>query len=282
MAGNRSAELWVEDGILVLRSDYDEGFIAGLKLGIPSYLREWGRHDGVWRVSLSCKDTLLKLLSDYDYYLVDRTAGTAEASRARVETVTIRMNYVGNARRRNDGTVTAFGMDERGDWVYILPLAALQAWFGVTANPSQASNYYEVLGVKEGATLAEIKSGYRKGAKLWHPDVSSDPDAAGIFGILTEAYRVLSSDEDRRRYDVARRLIGKAPASVNRTTDTTVWSVPDRYRCGYLDVEGEWAVGMANPKMRIVRILKWQDIINRAGQRMVSRWVRDSIDYSWV
>ncbi len=62
-------------------------------------------------------------------------------------------------------------------------------------------DYYEVLGVSKNATTSEIKSAFRKLAKLYHPDVSKEPNAAEKFKEAQEAYAVLSDEEKRRQYD---------------------------------------------------------------------------------
>ena len=62
-------------------------------------------------------------------------------------------------------------------------------------------DYYEVLGINKNATTSEIKSAFRKLAKLYHPDVSKEPDAAEKFKEAQEAYAVLSDEEKRRQYD---------------------------------------------------------------------------------
>jgi hypothetical protein len=73
-------------------------------------------------------------------------------------------------------------------------------------------DYYVILGISSGATLADIKRAYRRLAKQYHPDVNAAPDAAERFRELTEAYDTLSDPDRRRRYD---RLYG---TSTGRTT----------------------------------------------------------------
>ena len=62
-------------------------------------------------------------------------------------------------------------------------------------------DYYEVLGIKKGATDDDIKRAYRVLAKKYHPDVSSEPDAETKFKEVQEAYDVLSDQGKRATYD---------------------------------------------------------------------------------
>lgn len=62
-------------------------------------------------------------------------------------------------------------------------------------------DYYESLGLKKGASEDEIKRAYKKLAKKYHPDVSSDKDAEHKFKEVAEAYSVLSDAEKKQNYD---------------------------------------------------------------------------------
>ncbi|HEC87704.1 MAG TPA: molecular chaperone DnaJ, partial [Thermoplasmata archaeon] len=62
-------------------------------------------------------------------------------------------------------------------------------------------DYYEILGVDRNASKEEIKKAYKKLARKYHPDVSSDPNAEEKFKEVSEAYAVLSDDEKRNLYN---------------------------------------------------------------------------------
>ena len=65
-----------------------------------------------------------------------------------------------------------------------------------------ALDLYQRLGLKRGASEAEIKKAYRSLAKQLHPDRNKDkPDAAKRFSEVTAAYDLLSDKDKRARYD---------------------------------------------------------------------------------
>lgn len=62
-------------------------------------------------------------------------------------------------------------------------------------------DYYEILGIKKGASKQEIKSAYRKLAKEFHPDRNKAADAETKFKEVQEAYEILSDDQKKSAYD---------------------------------------------------------------------------------
>lgn len=61
---------------------------------------------------------------------------------------------------------------------------------------------YELLGVRCGATAAELRRAYQRLARRLHPAVNpADPVAAERFRAVAEAFAVLSDPERRARYD---------------------------------------------------------------------------------
>ncbi len=63
-------------------------------------------------------------------------------------------------------------------------------------------DFYEVLGIKKGATAEEIKKAYRTKAKELHPDRNQDnPNAEAQFKEANEAYDVLKDETKKAAYD---------------------------------------------------------------------------------
>ncbi len=70
-------------------------------------------------------------------------------------------------------------------------------------------DYYKTLGVATDADLKAIKTAYRKLARKFHPDVSSETDAAERFKEVAEAYEVLGDEKKRAEYDEIRKHGGR-------------------------------------------------------------------------
>jgi molecular chaperone DnaJ len=80
---------------------------------------------------------------------------------------------------------------------------ASQDWFD--------KDFYKVLGVDKSATQAELKKTYRKLARQFHPDSKpGDAAAESRFKEISEAYSVLSDEEQRKEYDAVRAMGGGA------------------------------------------------------------------------
>lgn len=61
-------------------------------------------------------------------------------------------------------------------------------------------SYYDILGISESASSAQIKSAFRHLAKLYHPD--KNPQGKEQFAKILKAYEVLIDTSSRRQYDL--------------------------------------------------------------------------------
>ena len=65
----------------------------------------------------------------------------------------------------------------------------------------KSRDYYRILEVPPGASGDEIKQAFRRLARRYHPDVSSETEAEELFKRLNEAYEVLGDRDRRAAYD---------------------------------------------------------------------------------
>lgn len=62
-------------------------------------------------------------------------------------------------------------------------------------------DFYRILGVRQNATLAEIKRAYREKVKKFHPDAAGESSYQSEFTEVVQAYRVLSDSRQRNIFD---------------------------------------------------------------------------------
>jgi hypothetical protein len=97
------------------------------------------------------------------------------------------------------------------------------------------TNYYKVLGVKRTASRSEVKSAYRKLARLQHPDVNGGSEkAAREFALLSKAYRVLTDPQERVYHDQQLAAQSSAGYSILNSNN------PHAQRARNLAVQARW------------------------------------------
>jgi DnaJ-class molecular chaperone len=62
----------------------------------------------------------------------------------------------------------------------------------------EAPKHYRTLGLREGASIEEIKEAYRNLVKQYHPDITKDPATGEIFKRVVAAYKTLTVMERKR------------------------------------------------------------------------------------
>ena len=65
-------------------------------------------------------------------------------------------------------------------------------------------DYYQILGISDNATSAQIKRAYRSLVKVYHPDINPSMEAKVRIREITIAYEVLSNPIAKQQYDLQR------------------------------------------------------------------------------
>ena len=97
------------------------------------------------------------------------------------------------------------------------------------------TDYYKVLGVRRTASKSEVKSAYRKLARLRHPDLNGGSEgAAREFDLLSKAYRVLIDPQERAYYDNQLSSLSSSGGSILRSNN------PHAQRARNFAVQARW------------------------------------------
>jgi molecular chaperone DnaJ len=112
-------------------------------------------------------------------------------------------------------------------------------------------DYYDVLGIKRGASDADIKSAFRRLAKEHHPDRNPDDKTAEQkFKEINEAYEVLKDEQKRAAYDqfghAAFEGGGRGPGGFGPDFSSSMSDIFD-------DLFGEFMGGRRGPRQRTAR-----------------------------
>lgn len=90
---------------------------------------------------------------------------------------------------------------------------------------------YKLLGLTEGADIADVKKQYKLLAGVLHPDKNPEL-AGGLFTSITEAYNILKNPESKSAYDATgsvspndSKLLGQFQVFINEVIDNSLHTV---------------------------------------------------------
>jgi curved DNA-binding protein CbpA len=89
-------------------------------------------------------------------------------------------------------------------------------------------NYYEVLGISQTATAAEVEQAYRKVSKIYHPDAHDGISNPALFAAATKARDTLTDAQMRSLYDalLARPTVEPFPGYESRRPEPRAYTGP--------------------------------------------------------
>ena len=273
MIGRMRSSLEVDGEALVVHTPYDAGLVASIK-GLPPAERKYDAARKVWRVSPKHAPSIAQWIETY----LGETVSIPEIKDHYQTKISQKLvvRYVGACKARADGSSYAYGLIGMNgkDWGVIFPEQVLRDFFGGSvAMPGGQENYFGLLGINKGASADEVKSGFRRMAKIWHPDVCKEESAADVFRRVKLAYDILSDADTRARYEA-----GLALEALAGTSEPSVLERSYGYRAplrtGIIHVEGIKKLGVIEAS----KILSWEDIIDRQGRVLIVSWAKDAIE----
>ena len=253
----------IENNSYRVEFPYDPTAVAQIKRYIPNTDRAWDGGRKCWIIAGSQKKNAEIALGMSFPDII--------AKKQVAEMRLLEVRYLGQCKERAPGDYSAMGLLKNGQWGVIFSQDVLQAWFedggSVKSTPDTPQSLYAVLGARQSDDETAIKKAYFRMVKQWHPDVCKEPDANRMFLRIREAYDILRVPRSRGRYDAGLAL----EASIRKSEPVQNYR-DDNYRsplrCGWIMAEGVESIG----RFVVSKIIGWEDIVNAAGQTLVSSW----------
>ena len=259
----------LDDTTYIIDFRYDPVMVAQIKNTIPATGRKWDGDNKVWEVAAQYRDELVAI-----FPMTHVPPKPSLSANSKLHIFDVR--YIGRTKERGDG-FSSFGF-YNDEWSVIFPEDVLRQWFdgGIeVGQPLPSGNHYSVLGIKQSATPEQIKTGYRRMVKQWHPDVCKEANANDVFLKIQNAYQVLSDDRMKARYNA-----GLLFASTVEQPQSAGGGYAPPLRCGMILADATQSLG----RYIVTKIIQWEDITDRHGNTLVSSWVYGDTKHTeqWV
>lgn len=130
------------------------------------------------------------------------------------------------------------------------------------------ADYYSILGLSKNASEIEIKTAFRKLAKLYHPDKNpNDPNAKYLFELILKSYSTLINPHSRKRYD----------HSNNSEPVSKIHKAPPRQKG-----QKEWSVTEEDLKRRDYYKKHYQQVKSKTASAQTANSKTPYTDYKYV
>ncbi len=262
------SSITIDGNVLVYRSDYAPALVAALKATIPATDRRWDGGRKAWLVAPQHGQRLVDLTAQH----LRENIGLPKVAASMVarETRILEVRYLGATKDRGDGAPTAFGLVD-GEWAVVFSETVLREWFNAEARPDEVATLYAVLGVPPSAPDIDIKAAYRRMAKMWHPDVSQEPQSEEQFKRINRAYEVLRDPDMRARYNAGMALEASLRSQqdfAKELAQILSHGYRSPLRCGLVMAEGREVLA----RFVVEKVLTWSDITDARGRILVPSW----------
>lgn len=267
-------------------SDYNRAYTEEFKRLVPVGSRQWSQVNKVWYIEPAFGSAVRDLMQRH--FGVEVELRPLRIDAPPIITKTLRLDYIGACKERVlGGEATASG-SVADEWLCAFPESVLRAWFnqekGGNGGTAAKLTLYATLGVVATVSDGELKSAFRRLARVAHPDVNHEQGAAEEFDRLRQAYNTLSDAVKRRKYDAGLAMEATTAKGKRNWFDDINVGYGGMYRpslrCGL--ITAEWSAWLGRYTAR--KITAWDDITDERGRVMTSSWGKgdDKFTIQWV